>query len=199
MGSLAGFASAQTNTPPARAFGQSPQPTPTLRSGIKFKGDHYDGLMTGPKISRTGKHYVALIQSQPNASPPPKEIAAVVNGLIEAYLTHHPERYSSFVASGAKSYIGDITNPPHDFLPDGFPLELQGKVTANTPYYLKILHEPDDVVRVEWLADGQLAAISWLYLSGGKVQQVISDGDHAPPLPPSAFDPPKGSTPQPAS
>jgi hypothetical protein len=174
---------------------QSVQPSLTLRSGIKFKGDHFDGLMTGPKVSRTGKHYVALVQSPPNASPPPKEIAAVVNGLVEAYLSHHPERYSSFVVPSAQSYIHDVSNPPHNFLPHGFPLELKGKITANTPYYLKILHEPDDVVRVEWLADGQLAAISWLYLSGGKVQQVISDGDQAPPLPRSAFDPPKAPTP----
>jgi hypothetical protein len=174
---------------------QSIQPSLTLRTGIKFKGDSYDGLMTGPKISRTGKHYVALVQSQPNASPPPKAIAAIVNGLVDAYLTHHPERYSSFVAPGAKSYIVDITNPPHDFLPDGFPLDLHGKITANTPYYLKILNDPDDVVRVEWLSDGQLAAISWLSIAGGKVWRVISDSDHPPPLPRSAFDPPEQSSP----
>lgn len=176
-------------------YAQSSQPTLTLRSGIKLKGDHYDGLMTGSKVSRTGKHYVALVHSQPNASPPPKEIAAVVNGLVTAYLNHQPERYSSFVTPGAKSYIRDVTNPSQDFLPDGFPLKLQGKVTANTPYYLQILHDPHTVVRVEWLADGQLAAISWLYISGGKVVQVISDSDHAPPLPRSAFDPPEPSTP----
>lgn len=171
------------------------QPALTLRSGIKLKGDHYDGLTTGPKVSRTGKHYVALIQSQPNASPPPKEIAAVANGLVDAYLGKQPERYSSFVAPEAKSYIRSVANTPNSFLPDGFPLELSGKVTANTPYYLKILHTPEDVVRVEWLADGQLAAISWLYISGGKVVQVISNDDRAPPLPRSAFDPPDPSTP----
>ena len=171
------------------------QPALTLRSGIKLKGDHHDGLTTGPKVSRTGRHYVALIQSQPNASPPPKEIAAVANGLVDAYLGNHPELYPSFVVPEAKSYIRSVANTPKSFLPDGFPLKLSGKVTANTPYYLKILNTPEDVVRIEWLADGQLAAISWLYISGGKDTQVISKDDSAPPLPRSAFDPPDPSTP----
>ena len=171
------------------AHTQSPQSTLTLRSGIKFRGDEFDGLATGPKISHSGKYYIGLVQSQPNASPPPKEIASIVNGLIQAYLSHHPERYVSFVAPQAQSYVGSISNPSRNFLPDGFPLQLTGKVTANTPYYIRGMNTSDDVVRVEWLADGQLAALSWLNISGGKVVQVISDGAHPPPLPRSAYDP----------
>lgn len=173
---------------------QQPQPNLTLRSGIRFKGDEFDGLETGPKVSRTGKHYVALIASQPNASPPPVQIAATVTGLVNAYLTHHPERYPSFVAPGAKSYVGSTFNPSHEFIPDGFPLEFKGKITANTPYYLVEMTKANlgfqQWVRVEWLSDGQLAAISVLTLVDGKVVEVITSGDHPPPLPRSAFDPP---------
>jgi hypothetical protein len=128
------------------------------------------------------------VQSKPNASPVPKEIAPIVNGLVDAYLTHHPERYASYVMPGPISYIRDVSNPPHDFIPDGFPFEVRGKLTVNTPYYVTtILHSPP-YVRIEWMEDGQLSFISWLQISDGKVVQIISDKAVPPPLPRSAYE-----------
>jgi hypothetical protein len=149
-------------------------------------------MSTGPKVSRTGEHYIGLIQSPPNASPPPKEMAAAADGLVEAFLTHHPERYAKFALPGTRSYLVGADSAPRRFLSEGFPLQLHGAVTANTAYYIKMESGPPDVVRIEWLSDGQLAALSWLYLSDGKVYQVISDSAHPPLLPRSAFDPPQG-------
>jgi hypothetical protein len=167
------------------------KPQPTLRSGLKFSGDFMDGLATGPKVSPTGKHYVGLVQSKPNASPVPKDLAPIVDGLVEAYLTHHPERYSSYVVPGPISYIRDVSNPPHDFIPDGFPFDVRGKLTVNTPYYVTTILHSAPRIRIEWLEDGQLSFISWLEISDGKVVQIISDRASPPPLPRSAFDPPE--------
>lgn len=174
------------------AWAQSPQPPLTLRSGIQFRGDFWDGIATGPKVTQTGKHYVGLIQSEPNASPPPSDIAAVVNGLVEAYLNHHPERYADYAMPGAILYIGNKSRAPIDFLPKGFPFEYKGKLTANTPYYLgdKGMRGPP-YVRVEWLVDGQFAFATWLFVFAGKVREIIVDSANVPPMPRAAFDPPE--------
>jgi hypothetical protein len=179
---------------PTRA--QSAGPQLTLHSGIKFKGDLFDGLATGRKLTPTGAPYVGLIQSNANASPLPKEVAAVVNGLIEAFLTHHPERYGSYVLAGPVMYIHDVGTQPRDFASNGFPFEFKGKLTANTPYYLKEKERSvaSYNVRVEWLVDGQLAFLTWLSVFHGKVIGIIADDAKPPPLPRSAFDPPDASS-----
>jgi hypothetical protein len=183
---------------PAQA--QSENPTLTLRSGIKFSGSLWDGLETGPKVTQTGKHYIGWIQSKPNASPPPKEIAVVVDGLVNAYLKQQPERYQLYALPGAILHFRDTQSPPVDFIPTGFQFKFKGKLTANTPYYLA-KNDPASYynVRVEWLVDGQFAFVTWLNVFEGKVIEMIADGAGGPPMPRSAFDPPDvASSPAPA-
>lgn len=90
-------------------------------------------------------------------------------------------------------YLQDKSSTPQDFIPNGFPFEFKGKLTANTPYFLgnKEMHNSPYNVRVEWLVDGQLAFLSWLEVGDGKIVEMIADGAHVPPMPRSAFDPPE--------
>jgi hypothetical protein len=175
----------------APAYAQTAPPQPTLRSGLEFTNDFFQGLATGPVVTQSGRRYIGLVQSKPNASPLPKDIAPVVEGLIHAYLNHQAERYADFVLPGRILYIHDVLRTPREFGPDGFPFEFEGKLTANAPYYLTKMSAGSLYnVRVEWLVDGQLAFLTWLEVAEGKVLHVIVDAAKPPPLPREAYDPP---------
>ncbi|WP_188055061.1 hypothetical protein [Sphingosinithalassobacter sp. CS137] len=147
----------------AVAAASTPQDAGAIRSGPLV------GMWSGPVIASNGdQRLVSLLPSAAGASPPAPATAAAVDRLIAAEEEGALGDAAAVVRTGAT-----MTFCPAEDVSDcrsGVPFagfDIPGEVRANTPYAL-----PNDVVRVEWIADGRVTYISFLQFADGKLAGV---------------------------
>lgn len=153
--------------PPQRRF-HGPE------AGTTFKGGPFDGLSTAELKTKSGEPYVTFIPSKPGLSPVPARLQRSVDGLIDAYEKDQPSRYRDYVLDDAPSYAGciDLCAARRVFVSDGFPFK--DHCRGNAPYYLKSDDRSKEVVRIEWVCNGELWFLTYLHFQDGKISQLNS-------------------------
>jgi hypothetical protein len=124
------------------------------------------GMYAGPIVEKDGPYeFFSVRASTPDASPLPDALRPAVTALLAGYSKGDNSGVSAFLAEGAatrfcpltKTVICEADKPYNGFgIKDGF--------RANTPYLM-----PDQSVRIEWMAGGEVSYLSFLTFSAGKL------------------------------